>query len=124
MKHTICDNKVVLGELRANKSLTATQRSSHAAYGVKTEFCSQYDSQGNIPLELSKHKHACTTDVVRDMITVIHGSEPFRNQPGRVLNPFPNIGKMSLEKLKVFILHTWLTHNKHRLFADQNYTDR
>ena len=67
--------------------------------------------------------HACLTDDVRDMITVIHRNEPFKNQPGRVLNSFPNIGKMPLEKLKVPLLHTWLTHNKCRLFADQNSMD-
>lgn len=37
------DNKVVLGDLKANKTLTAVQRNSQAAYGVKTEFCNQYD---------------------------------------------------------------------------------
>lgn len=57
------------------------------------------------------------------MIIVIHRSEPFKNQPGRVLNSFPDIGKTPLEKLKVRLLHTWLTHNKQRLFADQNSTD-
>ena len=123
MEHIICDNKVVLGELRANKTLMAIQRSSQAAYGVKTEFCNQYDSQCNLPPELSKHTHACTTDDVRDMITVIHRSEPFKNSPGRVLNSFPNIGKTPLEKLKVPLLHTWLTQNKRRLFADQNSID-
>ena len=43
MEHIICDNKVVLGDLKANKTLTAVQRNSQAAYGVKTEFCNQYD---------------------------------------------------------------------------------
>ena len=85
MEHIICDNKVVLGDLKANKTLTAVQRNSQAAYGVKTEFCNQYDRQCNIPPELSKHTHACTTDDVRDMLAVIHRGEPFKHQPGRML---------------------------------------
>ena len=64
MEHIIGDNKVVLGELRANKTLTAVQKCSQGAYGVKTEFCHQYDSQCNIKPELSKHTHACTTEDV------------------------------------------------------------
>lgn len=85
MEHIICDNKVVLGDLKANKTLTAVQRNSQAAYGVKTEFCNQYDRQCNIPPELSKHTHACTTDDVRDMLAVIHRGEPFKHLLGRML---------------------------------------
>lgn len=120
MEHIICDNKVVLGDFRANKTLTAVQRNSQGAYGVKTEFCNQYDCQCKIPPELTKHAHACTTDDVRNMITIIHRSEPFKHQPGRVLNSFPDIGKMPLEKLNVSLLHSWFTRHKRKLFGDHN----
>ena len=123
MEHIICDNKVVLGDLKANKTLTAVQRNSQAAYGVKTEFCNQYDRQCNIPPELSKHTHACTTDDVRDMLAVIHRGEPFKHLPGRKLNSFPDIKKTPLEKLDVSLLHSWLTRHKRKLFADMNCAD-
>ena len=122
MEHLICDNKVVLRDLRANKTLTAVQRYSKAAYGVK-EFCHQYDSESNIPPELTKHTHACTTDDVRDMLVIIHRSEPFKHQPGRMLNSFSEIRKTPLDKLNVSLLHSWLTRHKRKLFADMNYTD-
>lgn len=57
------------------------------------------------------------------MIAVIHEIEPFKHQPGRVLNSFPNIGKTPLEKMNVSLLHSWMTRNKGKLFADQNCTE-
>ena len=73
-----------------------------------------------MPPELSKHKHACTTDDVRDMLAVIHRGEPIKHQPGRMLNSFPDIKKTPLEKLNVLLLHSWLTRHKCKLFADMN----
>ena len=120
MEHLICDNKVVLRDLRANKTLTAVQRYSKGAYGAK-EFCNQYDGECNIPPELTKHTHACTTDDVRDMLAIIHRNEPFKHQPGRMLNSFPEIRKTPLDKLNVSLLHSWLTPQaetlcRHELF--------
>ena len=122
MEHLICDNKVVLGHLRANKTLTAMQRYSKSTYGVK-EFCNQFDHECNVPPELSKHTHASTTDDVREMLAIIHKSEPFKHKPGRVLTSFPNIGKTVLDKLNVCALHSWLTRHKRKLFTDINSTD-
>ncbi len=122
MEHLICANKVVLKDLGSNKTLTAVQRYSKGAFGLK-EFCNQYDSECNIPPELTKHTHACTTDDVRDMLAVIHRSEPFKHQPGRVLNSFPDMKKTILDKLNVSLLHSWLTRHKRKLFADINCTD-
>ena len=122
MAHLICANKVVLKDLGSNKTSTSVQRYSKGAFGMK-EFCNQFDNECNIPPELTKHTHACTTDDVRDMLQVIHKSEPFKHQPGRILNSFPDVKKTILDKLNVSLLHSWLKRHKRKLFADIHCTD-
>lgn len=122
MEHLIRDNKVILKDLGVNKTLKAVERCSKASYGMK-EFSNAYDRECNIPPETTKHTHACTTDDVRDMLAVIHENVPFKHQPGRMLNSFPEITKTPLDKLNVSLLHSWLTRHKRKLFADMNCLD-
>ena len=57
------------------------------------------------------------------MLEVIHKSEPFKHQPGRILNSFPDVKKTILDKLNVSLLHSWLKRHKRKLFADIHCTD-
>lgn len=122
MEHLIRDNKVILKDLGVNKTLKAVERCSKASYGMK-EFSNASDKECDIPPETTKHTHACTTDDVRDMLAVIHKNAPFKHQPGRMLNSFPEITKTPLDKLNVSLLHSWLTRHKRKLFADMNCLD-
>ncbi len=99
MEYLICANKVVLKDLVSNKTLTAVQRYSKVI--LKWRSFELYDSECNIHPELTKHIHGCTTDDVRDMLAVIHISEPFKHQPGRVLNSFLDMKRTILDQLNV-----------------------
>ena len=73
------DNKVSLRGLCGNKTLKAVQRCSAAAYGLK-ECCTQYDYECGIHPESNKHSHACTTQDVKAMLTIVQQAKPFQYQ--------------------------------------------
>ena len=74
MEHLVGDNKVSLRGLCGNK---AVQRCSAAAYGLK-ECCTQYDYECGIHPESTKHTHACTTQDVKAMLTIVQQAKPFQ----------------------------------------------
>lgn len=101
--------------MRGNKTLKAVQRSSSSSYGQK-EFCVQFDRECDIPPDSTRHTHACTTEDVRAMITIIQQTKPFVFTAGRKLLSFPQVSKSPLDKLNVSLLHSWLSNHKHKLF--------
>ena len=79
MEHLAGDNKVSLRGLCGNKTLKAVQRCSAAAYGLK-ECCTQYDYECGIHPESTKQSHACTTQDVKAMLTIVQQAKPFQYQ--------------------------------------------
>ena len=116
MEHLVGDNKVSLRGLCGNKTLKAVQRCSAAAYGLK-ECCTQYDDECGIHPESTKHTHACTTQDVKAMLTIVQQARPFQYQKGRTLQSFPNLTKSPLDQLDVALLNSWLTNHKRKLFS-------
>ena len=114
MEHEVRNDKAVLKGMCGNKTLKAVQRSTSCSY-MLSETKRQYDRESNIPPESTSHTYACTSDDVKEMIDLISTKEPFTHQPGRILQSFPSISKSPLDQLDVFLLHSWLTHNKKRL---------
>lgn len=119
MEHSIQDHKVCLRGMRGNKTLKAVQRCSSSSYGQK-EFCIQFDAQSKIPLDSTRHTHACTTEDVKAMLAIVNEAKTFEYELGRKLHCFPNISKSPLDKLDAALLHRWLTNNKGKLFAGVN----
>ena len=76
MEHCIQDNKQSMRAMRGNKTLKAVQRSSSSSYGQK-EFCVHFNRECDIPPYSTRHTHACTTEDVRAMITIIQQTKPF-----------------------------------------------
>ena len=114
MEHEVRNNKGVLKGMCGNKTLKAVQRSTSCSY-MLSETKRQYDRESNIPPEATSHTYTCTSDDIKEMIDLISTTEPFEHQPGRTLKSFPSISKSPLDQLDVFLLHSWLTHNKKRL---------
>ena len=113
MEHLVGDNKVSLRGLCGNK---AVQRCSAAAYGLK-ECCTQYGYECGIHPESTK-LHACTTQDVKAVLTIVQQAKPFQYQKGRTLHSFPKFGtKSPLDQLDVALLNTWVTNHKRKLFS-------
>ena len=115
MEHCIQENKQSMRAMRGNKTLKAVQRSSSSSYGQK-EFCVHFDRECDIPPDSTRHTHACTTEDVRAMITIIQHTKPFVFTAGRKLLSFPQVSKSPLDKLNVSLLHSWLSNHKRKLF--------
>ena len=120
MEHCIQDNKQSMRAMRGNKTLKAVQRSSSSSYGQK-EFCVHFDRECDIPPDSTRHTHACTTEDVRAMITIIQQTKPFNFKAGRKLLSFPQVSKSPLDKLDVSLLHSCrLSNNKRKLFNGES----
>ena len=106
MEHLVGDNKVSLRGLCGNKMLKAVHRCSAAAYGLYKECCTQYGYECGIHPESTKHTHACTTQDVKAVLTIVQQAKPFQYQKGRTLNSFPKFGtKSPLDQLDVALLN-------------------
>ena len=95
MEHCIQDNKQSMRAMQGNKTLKAVQRSSSSSYAQK-EFCIHFDKECDIRPDSSQQTHACTTEDIRAMITILQNNKPFEFQAGRPLHSFPHISKSPL----------------------------
>ena len=118
MEHCIQDNKQSMRAMQGNKTLKAVQRSSSSSYAQK-EFCIHFDKECDITPDSSQHTHACTTEDIRAMISILQNNKPFEFQAGRSLHSFPHVSKSPLDKLDVSLLHNWLTNHKQKLFSGE-----
>ena len=90
--------------MRGNKTLQAVQRSP-SSYGQK-EFCVHFDRDCDIPPDSICHTHACTTEDVTAMITII--------QPTKLISfphtfKSPTYNRVDISKKTVFLPY-WILH--------------
>ena len=121
-EHLVNGNKVVLHDLRGNKTLKAVTRSTQASYGQEV-LVENFDNQSNVSKNSTAHTYGNAKEDVIDMVASLHSLRPFKFTPHRSHKAFPNISKSPLDQIDPVLLDQWLTKNKRKLAATPYMND-
>lgn len=115
-EHIVKDHKVILHDLRGNKSLNAVTRSTAASYSQHI-IGDRIDEQSNISKDSTSHTYGDCKEDVKEIVESLHKLKPFMFTPDRLHNTFPKISKSPLDKMDPILLDQWLTKHKRKLAA-------
>ena len=113
-EHLVKNQKTVLKDLVANKTLQAVERGTGASCGLKA-IADNFDKECQIAPDYTLHTSLSKQADEKEMIKLLHTKRPFVFTEGRKHNTFPTMSKSPLDKLDVVKLDSWLTRHKKKL---------
>ena len=121
-EHIVKDHKVILHDLRGNKTLNAVTRSTAASYSQHI-IGDRIDEQSNISKDSTAHTYGDCKEDVKEIVNCLQKLKPFKFKPDRLHSAFPKISKSPLDQLDPILLDQWLTKHKRKLAAGSCIND-
>lgn len=127
-EHSVCNQKMLIKSLGANKSENAIKRVTGAAETI-SNICEKFDESLNIKPKSGSHSRPLNESDQKLVSRTLRRLRPFRFTPGRKCPGFSNIDSVPVTFEKLPDMHAWinqiissLTKGLH-VNIDENYND-
>ena len=118
MEYLVKEVKEHIKQMASNKTETNIANRTRAIYGVKS-ISQNFDRECSVLIRAKKHSDRSSADDEKVMLKDLRKKRPFKCQPGRFHEAFPNIKHSIYKDLDVLHYHEWIHSRKGRFFLEK-----
>lgn len=116
-EHFVQFDKKLLKGMGAQKTITAVERATKAASGLR-KIQENFDEKTGVHPPSTTHSYQNAEKDQNDMISIVCGLKPFQAVPGRCHSCFPHLPRSPFDCVDIRILEQWLKTSKQKLCRD------